>query len=156
MRCSARRLDRQRARKPDRCDGRGQLLDRTDLADALCCESLLFREAHHAPGRAAVSRGLTASGITADLVSEVARELTGSRIEIAPSLLSEALAPELAAERRQGTGGPARADIETMAAALEHQLAHDRRQQAERKERVASAKRELEARCCPGRAETAG
>ncbi len=151
------------APKPDRMRAlvEANFSTATDLADALVLRGgLPFREAHHVAGgvvRAAVSRGLTASGITADLVSEVARELTGSRIEIAPSLLSEALAPELAAERRQGTGGPARADIETMAAALEHQLAHDRRQQAERKERVASAKRELEAAVAAlAGAETAG
>jgi len=120
----------------------------TDLADALVQEAgLSFREAHHVVGgvvRAAIERGLKANAIDVKLVRNIARKITGRALDIPPSVLRGALDPTLAAERRRGTGGPSRADINAMTAALGATLARDRREQAARRARVAAAKRKLD------------
>jgi argininosuccinate lyase len=120
----------------------------TDLADALVLKAgLPFREAHHIAGgvvRTALDRGLTAKGITHALVREVAAQVTGRSIDIPSSILAE-LAPEVAAERRQGTGGPSQRDIESMVATLRRNLADDRKLYAERQARLTRAKHELDA-----------
>src|SRR3546814_5140057 len=88
----------------------------TDLADALVQEAgLSFREAHHVVGgvvRAAMERGLKANRIDGALLESVGREITGRPVKLSVETLRASLDPALAAERRQGTGGPAAGDID--------------------------------------------
>ncbi|MCC7016979.1 MAG: argininosuccinate lyase [Rhodospirillales bacterium] len=120
----------------------------TDLADALVQKAgLSFREAHHVIGgvvRAAIARGLKSDAVDAKLVRAVARKIMGRPLDLPPKILKAAMDPALAAERRRGTGGPARADIEAMASALGNNLVRDRREQTARRAKLAAANRALE------------
>lgn len=120
----------------------------TDLADALVQEAgLSFREAHHVVGgvvRAAIERGLKSSAIDIELVRAVARKIMGRPLDLSAKSLKAAMDPTLAAERRRGTGGPARADIQAMAQALGANLARDRRELKLRRSKLVAAKRALD------------
>jgi argininosuccinate lyase len=86
---------------------RGGHLCATDLADALVCAGVPFREAHHAVGqlvRVAESRGVELQ----DLEAEV---LTAAHPRFASVDTREALDPRRAVERRALVGGPARARV---------------------------------------------
>ncbi|MSO84805.1 MAG: argininosuccinate lyase [Rhodospirillales bacterium] len=120
----------------------------TDLADALVQQSgLSFREAHHVVGgvvRAAMARGLKSDAVDLELVRAVARKIMGRPLDLSAKSLKAAMDPVLAAERRQGTGGPASADIKAMAATLSANLIRDRRELSLRQAKLIAAKRALE------------
>lgn len=121
----------------------------TDLADALVQEAgLSFREAHHVVGgvvRAAMERGLKANRIDGALLESVGREITGRPVKLSVETLRASLDPALAAERRQGTGGPAAGDIDDMIRALGARLDADSAEVRDRKRRLEGAKLQLDA-----------
>lgn len=120
----------------------------TDLADALVLDAgLPFREAHHIAGaviRSASSKGLQAKDITSRLIAEVTEHEFGSRVDVDADTLARVLDPARGAERRQGTGGPAQADIATMLADSQARLERDNASQQERYARATAAERHLD------------
>lgn len=101
----------------------------TDLADGLVRQAgLSFREAHHLVGaivRTAMARGLTADRIDSALIDEESLRMLGRPIELAPELVARIVDPVAVAEERRGSGGPSKADMAGMQAALGARLASD-------------------------------
>lgn len=129
---------------------RGNFATATDLADALVREAgLSFREAHHLVGavvRAAMAEGRTADRIDAALVAREAAALLGRAVTLPEASVRRAVDPAQVAESRQGTGGPAAADMAAMLEALAARLAADRAELAARRAGVAAAETALDAR----------
>lgn len=120
----------------------------TDLADALVASGTLpFREAHHVVGaavRLAIERAIPADRMDAALIAEAAGQVLGRAVAIAPALVADAVDPARAAERRAGTGGPARSDMAAMQTALSQQLAQHESWLAAERGRIESARARLE------------
>jgi argininosuccinate lyase len=86
----------------------------TDLADYLVLEGVPFREAHHIVGslvRESEQKGVQISDLDPEILAKAHPALQDQRSRLA-------LSPELAVERRQLVGGPAKARVlEQIAAA---------------------------------------
>ena len=92
-------------------------VDATELADYLVCKGMPFRDAHHVSGRLvayALKCGKTLSELT---MAELQQES-----ELFAEDVYQALDPEVAIERRQVPGGPARTMVEAEIAALRGRL----------------------------------
>jgi argininosuccinate lyase len=79
----------------------------TDLADLLVGRGVPFREAHHVVGglvREAEARGIDLGELPAEVVARAHPALAGDEVRVA-------LSPAAAVERRNLTGGPARARV---------------------------------------------
>lgn len=103
---------------------------------------LPFREAHHLVGaivRAAMDRGLTADRIDSALIAEEAERMLGHRIELPADTVARIVDPAAVAEQRQGSGGPSRADMAAMQAALSARLDADAAEAEAWQARVAAA-----------------
>ncbi len=108
------RFDRERMRE---ALSRG-FVDATELADWLAAKGVPFREAHHVTGRlvrACVARRITLGELSID-------ELRAEH-EAFDESVYRALDPEVAVERRDLVGGPARARVSEEIAALRARLA---------------------------------
>ncbi|HJL18680.1 MAG TPA: argininosuccinate lyase [Sandaracinaceae bacterium LLY-WYZ-13_1] len=92
-------------------------VDATEVADWLAAHGVPFREAHHVTGRL-VRRCLEAGTTLSDLTLEELRE----EHEAFDEGVFEALDPETAVERRDLTGGPARARVTEQVEALRARL----------------------------------
>jgi argininosuccinate lyase len=93
-------------------------VDATEVADWLAAKGVPFREAHHVTGQL-VRRCLDAGKTLSELTLEELRE----EHEAFDEDLFEALDPETAVERRDLTGGPARARVTEQIDALRARLA---------------------------------
>ncbi len=83
----------------------------TDLADLMVREAgLSFREAHHVVGavvRAAMDAGLSADGITPDMVDEAAQAQIGRPLGLSGEAVRGSLDPAASVAARTLPGGPA-------------------------------------------------
>jgi argininosuccinate lyase len=93
-------------------------VDATEVADWLAARGVPFREAHHVTGRL-VRRALDAGKTLAELTLEELR----AEHEAFDDSLYRALDPEVAVERRDIHGGPARRRVASAIGALEARLA---------------------------------
>lgn len=120
----------------------------TDLADALVRENVLsFREAHHVVGgavRLAIERKIPADRMDAALIAEAALQVLGRKVALDARVVAEAVDPVRAAERRAGTGGPAKADMAAMQQALRARLDSDAAWLTAEHARLAAAKQRLD------------
>jgi argininosuccinate lyase len=92
-------------------------LEATDLADYLAAKGVPFREAHAVVGalvRRAAERGVTLSDLGLDVLRQAHAKFDADALAV--------LDPASGVERRGGTGGPARAQVETQLGALEERL----------------------------------
>ncbi len=93
-------------------------LDATEIADYLAAKGEPFRDAHHVAGRL-VAKAMQAGKVLADLtLSELRAEHPAFEEDI-----YAALDPETIVERRNGVGGPAKAQVESQIALLAQRLA---------------------------------
>ena len=92
-------------------------VDATELADYLASRGVPFREAHHVTGRL-VARCVATDKTLAELSLDELRSEHGSFDED----VYEALDPEVAVERRDVIGGPAKARVSAEIAALRERL----------------------------------
>ncbi|HHY47909.1 MAG TPA: argininosuccinate lyase [Firmicutes bacterium] len=122
----------------------------TELADTLVREcDLPFRVAHMIVASLvsrAVSAGLVASDITAEMLDEVSRDIAGRALNINPSTLKSVLAPERNVEVRDSLGGPATAEVRRMVSNAEERLKECRDRAQARRDRLDQARARLSER----------
>ncbi len=121
----------------------------TDLADAMVRQAgLSFRDAHHVAGgvvRMAMDQGLGANQITTSMVDDAAKEVVGRPLGLSAELVAQCLDPAKAVAARRTTGSPEPGEVRRRAAALGKVLAAARERQAQRRARLETAEKRLQA-----------
>jgi argininosuccinate lyase len=119
----------------------------TDLADQLVrTEGLSFREAHHIVGavvRQAMDRGLSADGITSEMIDEAAQQQIGKALHLSSDQVRRCLDPEASLASRRHPGGPAPAEVERAVTAARQRLGRRREQLATWRSGLEAARADL-------------